>query len=419
MNYEESLAKLFSLHQFGIKLGLDNIKKLLTHIGNPELYLKSIHIAGSNGKGSTASFIASILTEAGYKVGLYTSPHFVKFNERIRINGIEIPDDYIVDFINKNCEYIENESPTFFEITTALAFNYFDTEQVDYAIIETGLGGRLDATNVLQSIASVFTSISLEHINILGTNLESIAYEKSEIIKTNQKVFLADLPSEAASVILKNARKEECDIFEIKNFAKFFDNGCILNIDNEQIKIDSLPLKGFYQFKNASLAILTVTKLFNKITKFQILSGLKNVIVNSGIQGRYEIYSKLPKVIMDSAHNLEGIDLFIKEFTKEEKSYSKRILIYGAMNDKNVSEILKRLSKHFDEFYATEINYERSFRINELQDIASENSLTIKELKNPAKYIINFMSQKRNHILVVLGSMYILGEIKKNLKDST
>ncbi|MFA7229307.1 MAG: Mur ligase family protein, partial [Melioribacteraceae bacterium] len=192
---QSALNLLFSLHQFGIKLGLDNMTALLDHIGNPHSGLKMIHIAGSNGKGSTASFIASILMEAGFKVGLYTSPHFVKFNERIRINGVMIDDNSVAEFVDGLREYISEKKPTFFEITTALAFHYFLHQKVDYAVIETGLGGRLDATNVITPLASVITSISLDHTEHLGETIEKIAAEKGGIIKPGAKLFTGIMPA--------------------------------------------------------------------------------------------------------------------------------------------------------------------------------------------------------------------------------
>jgi dihydrofolate synthase/folylpolyglutamate synthase len=190
MNIDLALEKIYSLKQFNVKLGLDNIKALLNHIGNPQNNLKAIHIAGSNGKGSTCSFISSILQENGFKVGLYTSPHFINFNERIRINGTEISDSEIIEFLENNKKYVDKYQPTFFEITTAMAFDYFNRKNVEYAVIETGLGGRLDATNVLIPLASVITPISLEHSHILGDSLEKIAYEKGGIIKSGIPVLI-------------------------------------------------------------------------------------------------------------------------------------------------------------------------------------------------------------------------------------
>ena len=415
MNYEESLSKLFSLHQFGVKLGLENIKNLLRHIGNPESSLKAIHIAGSNGKGSTASFISSILIEAGYKVGLYTSPHFVKFNERIRINGIEIKDDDVVKFINKNSKYIDENSPTFFELTTALAFKHFADSKVDYAIIETGLGGRLDATNVLESLASVITSISYEHTNILGDSLESISSEKAAIIKKNQKVFIGNLPKIANEVVVLKAKEQNSECFEYEKYISICDGKGTVKLNSKTISIPNLPLPGKYQIKNASLAVLTTLDLFPEIEEEILFDGLTNVIANSGIQGRYETHNVNPKIIFDSAHNAEGIELFLLEFQKEEKEYSKRSLIYGAMKDKNVEEILKNLSKHFDVIYGTQINYERSLKVAELEKIGKNCGVEIIPLEFPAKFIKDFATTNLSEVLVALGSMYILGEIKTKL----
>jgi len=415
MNYKQSLEKLFSLHKFGIKLGLENIQKLLNHIGNPEAELKTIHIAGSNGKGSTASFIASILTEAGYKVGLYTSPHFVNYNERIRINGIEIPNEYVVQFVNENENYINIESPTFFELTTAIAFKYFVDEKVDFAVIETGLGGRLDATNVLNSLASVITTISLEHTNILGSDLVSISKEKAEIIKNNQKVFIGALPDEAIKVVIAKAKERNSEYFELLKFAKFEPSFGIISHKNSELQISDLPLLGEYQLKNASLAVLTVINLFPTIETQVIINGLKNVLKNSGLQGRFEIFNDNPRIIFDSGHNTEGIDAFLSEFSKQKIKYSKCSLIYGAMNDKNVEEIVQKLSKHFDVIYGTEIDYERSLKINELVNIGEKCGVKIIPLENPTNLIKEFIATNFSEVLVVLGSMYILGEIKKQL----
>src|SRR5690606_8415986 len=183
MNIERILTKLFSLHNFGVKLGLDNIKAFMEHLGNPQKYLKAFHIAGSNGKGSTSAFISSILMESGFKTGLYTSPHFINFNERILIDGKQISNEAVAEFFEKNEKFIDEHKLTFFEVTTALAFQYFYENNVDYAVIETGLGGRLDATNIFNAEGVVITSISLEHTNILGNTVNEIAGEKAAIIK--------------------------------------------------------------------------------------------------------------------------------------------------------------------------------------------------------------------------------------------
>lgn len=260
MDIQESLNRLFALHTFGVKLGLENIQKFLKDIGNPQGKLKTIHIAGSNGKGSTASFIASILIENGYKVGLYTSPHFVKFNERISINGKYISDDFIANFIDKYQKQIDDLKLTFFEVTTAMAFDYFLFSDVDYAVIETGLGGRLDATNVLNPLACVITSISLEHTAILGDKLEQIAFEKSEIIKSGSKTFIGLLPEEAIKVIEKKCLSVKSPLSCLEEYIIERDDK--IELYTEELEFDDweVPLIGKHQKYNAALASLCCAK---------------------------------------------------------------------------------------------------------------------------------------------------------------
>ncbi len=415
MNYQEALDKLFSLHQFGIKLGLENITNLLEHIGNPHKKLKAIHVAGSNGKGSTSSFIASILQESGFKVGLYTSPHFIEFNERIRINGVMIPNDYVVEFMISNEEYIDSESPTFFELTTAMAFQYFVDESIDYAVIETGLGGRLDATNVLDSLASVITSISFEHTNILGNDLAIIAKEKGGIIKENQKVFVGKMPKIAKEVLKTISSERNSSLFKLEKYLLINDSKAKLNLKAKELSINKIPLNGEYQLLNAALGALVINELFPIIKTEKIYSGLQKVIENSGIQGRYERYSENPSVIFDAAHNLEGIEVFLDEYKKESAKYSHRSVVYGAMKDKSVEEILQKLNQYFDTIYVTEIDYERSLTLSEFSNISKKIGIIIKPLPIPSKFINEFLSNKKDESLVVLGSIYILGEIKKSL----
>jgi len=416
MDLESALQKLFSLHTFGVKLGLDNINAFLNHIGNPQLQLKAFHIAGSNGKGSTAAFTASILQECGYRVGLYTSPHFVKFNERILINNSQINDEIIAEFITKHEKYIFENGLTFFEVTTALAFNYFYDNNVDYAVIETGLGGRLDATNVFNALGIIITSISLEHTNILGNTIKEIAKEKAAIIKNHNKVFIGKLPEEARTVVENKCKETGSELYGISDYVN--ERSGLLELYTEEIELDEwkMPLRGNYQKYNAALAALAVSKVLDLDDTRRIEKGIMNVIVNTGLQGRYEFYNKKPDIIFDSAHNPEGIDSFISEFNKDSKDYDERILIYGAMKDKNALEILKKLKQIFNKIFITEIKSERSFKIEELARIAKEAGTGAELLYNPASYIENFrINAKENDCVVVLGSMYLLGEVKSLL----
>lgn len=417
MNLQESLNRLFALHTFGIKLGLENIQKFLDKIGNPQRKLKTIHVAGSNGKGSVSSFIASILMENVNKVGLYTSPHFVKFNERISINGKFISDDFIANFIDKYQKYIDELELTFFEVTTAMAFEYFVFAGVDYAIIETGLGGRLDATNVLNPLACVITSISLEHTNILGDKIESIAYEKGEIIKPGSKTFIGLLSEEAIKVIEKKCLAIKSPLFCLEEYIN--EKNDHIELYTEELEFDEwiVPLIGKHQKYNAALASLCVTKTFDIDNPLVITNGIMNVVKNTKLQGRYEIVSKKPRVIIDSAHNPDGVDCLINEFKKEKKNYKQTSLLFGAMKDKNIEEMLRIVKDSFDCFYFYKINYERAASIEILKEHADKLSIKFTTVVNLREFLTEHLKGDKNSCLVAAGSMYLLGDIKSILPE--
>lgn len=415
---EDALKKLYSLHQFNIKLGLESITSLLEFIGNPHKKLKAFHIAGSNGKGSTASFLASILQESGFRVGLYTSPHIERFNERIRINGITISDEYISKFVERVNHFIEEKKATFFEITTALAFQYFNDEDVDYCVIETGLGGRLDATNVLDPIASIITTISLEHTNILGDSIEKIAYEKGGIIKPTKPVFVGLLEENAIVEIKKICAKNKSEMFQVSETLEVNKDYSRLSLPAYDYTIYSTPLKGDYQRANCALAILAVNFLVQQATSKNITNGILNVLQNSGIMCRYEVYNDYPKVIFDASHNVESISAFLREFEKEKGNYRKVTLIFGIMKDKNIDEIVTILKGKFDEYLVTSINSERAADAFILNEKFMNEGCNTKVVANPHKYILEHQIKGGDNCLVVLGSIYLLGEIKKMLINS-
>jgi dihydrofolate synthase/folylpolyglutamate synthase len=414
MDISSALEKLYSLHQFNIKLGLDNILSFLKLIGDPQKKIKAFHIAGSNGKGSTAAFLASILRELGYKVGLYTSPHFVKFNERVKINGIEIPDTYIAGFISAYEKEIDQLGLTFFEVTTALAFQYFFECNIDFAVIETGLGGRLDATNVIDPIAVIITTISLEHTQILGDTIEKIAYEKAGIIKGKAKVFTGKLQEEAEEVIRRKCKEFGNELFMIRDYT--IEKGDMLELYTEEIELDDwrMPLKGSYQRYNAALAAFAVIKTLDVTNFHPIEHGIRRVISNTGIQGRYEYYKHLPDIIFDSAHNPESLTNFISEFNKDNIRYSNKVLLFGVMKDKAVDEMLVIAGKNFDEIHVCRPRYERALPVEEIVNKAEKlNIKTIIE-DNPSEFVKEFERREQNECLVVLGSMYLLGDIKSD-----
>jgi len=416
MNIEKTLAKLYNLQIFGMKFGLENIRKFLQLLGNPQNNLKCFHIAGSNGKGSTASFIASILQTAGFKTGLYTSPHFVRFNERIRINGEEIDDEYIASFYDKHELFINENKLTFFEVTTALAFTYFSEKKVNYAVIETGLGGRLDATNVLKPLAVVLTSISLEHTQHLGNTIEKIATEKAAIIKPKTKVFLGILPGKADEIIQQKCEEVDSELFELEDY--IIKRDTYLELYTEELDIDRLdsPLHGYYQKYNAALATLVVNKTLGLEDLSVIANGLKNVVDNTKIQGRYEIVSENPKIIFDSAHNPEGVEGFLSEFQKEKSTYKKTHLLFGVMKDKEIELMLSKMNRAFDEYHFVNLPFERAEKKENLLTIANTLKLTANVVDDPTEFYLHFEKNKNSgECLVVLGSMYLVGEIKKGL----
>ncbi|MCU7495580.1 MAG: bifunctional folylpolyglutamate synthase/dihydrofolate synthase [Ignavibacteria bacterium] len=412
---KEALDRLYSLQKFGIKLGLDNISRLLDYLGNPQNNFKSFHVAGTNGKGSTTSFISSILMESGYRTGLYTSPHFVRFNERVRVNGLEVPEEYIVEFISGINRFIDKHKPTFFEVTTALAFKYFSDEKVEFAAIETGLGGRLDATNVLNPLASVITSISLEHTEILGDTLEKIAFEKGGIIKKGGKAFLGILPAEAEGTLRNICRENGAELFCLSEYLKGEKEGLGLGTDTLVLDEIEPALFGPYQRNNAALAVLTLNRILGLNNQRHISLGLKNVVKNSGIQGRYEIFNERPRIIFDSAHNLEGITNFLSAFLREEGSYSKRTLLFGVMRDKAIKNMLEALTPHFDEIHLNSIEYDRAARLEELDIISKELGIDAYPEQDGAAFVHEFTRKGEDECLVVLGSMYVLGKIKEEL----
>ena len=415
MEIKDSLDKLYSLRNFGVKLGLENIKKFLDFLGNPQSKIKTIHIAGSNGKGSTASFISSILQEHKYKIGLYSSPHFVRFNERIRINKEEIEDSYISQFISDYFNYILENKITFFEVTTAMAFCYFYENNVDYAVIETGLGGRLDATNVLQPICEVITSISLEHTKILGDTLAKITVEKAGIIKSNSKVVIGPLPEEAKEIIKTKCKSLNTDLYDIKNFIEKENNEIVVSYNENKVKINALPLNGDYQKINAAISVLTVMQIQNDFNNHTFLLGLKNVIINTSIAGRYEFYHNNPDIIFDSAHNPDGVRKFLSEFSKHSSNYKNKFLLFSALNDKAYRIMLKELRNEFENIYLTSIQNERAASIEDLSETCNNLKFNVKIIKHTTELMNVINNVEENDCLVVLGSMYLLGKVKTEL----
>ena len=339
MNYQETINWMFNqlpMYQLqgasAYKKDLTNTHLLIAHLDNPQEKLKCIHVAGTNGKGSTSHMLASILQEAGYKVGLYTSPHLKDFRERIKINEKNISEEFVTDFIHEHKSFFESNDMSFFEMTVGLAFNYFAKEKVDIAVIEVGMGGRLDATNIIVPLVSVITNIGLDHTQFLGNTLEAVAFEKAGIIKPNIPVIIGEYTPETKPVFLAKAKECNSEIY----FAA--------DLVSETYPSD---LIGDYQIHNKKTVLQTITVLNSqnefKITPENTKSGLLNVVKNTGLQGRWQQLNAYPKVICDTAHNKNGLEIVLNQIQKED--FDTLHIVLGVVNDKDLEEILPLFPK--------------------------------------------------------------------------
>ncbi|MDT7833462.1 folylpolyglutamate synthase/dihydrofolate synthase family protein [Flavobacteriaceae bacterium S356] len=335
MNYQDTLDWMFSQLPMYQRQGVAAFKKDLTNIlafskelGFPERQFKSIHVGGTNGKGSTSHMMASILQEAGYNVGLYTSPHLKNFTERIRINGVEVPRDYVVDFINDYKSFLEQQGLSFFEMTVGMAFSYFAKESVDIAIIEVGLGGRLDSTNIIAPEVSVITNIGYDHTQFLGETLPEIAYEKAGIIKENTPVVIGEEQEEVMPVFKRKADSVNAKIDVASDYD--FDY--------------STDLLGACQSKNLKTAVATLKRVQGfTISEDHIEEGLKKVAQNTKLKGRWQILQQRPKVICDTAHNSEGLQYVVKQLGQED--FDNLHIVLGMVNDKKLDSVLRFFPK--------------------------------------------------------------------------
>lgn len=314
------------------KKDLSNTHLLAKHLNNPERAFKSIHVGGTNGKGSTSHMLASILQEAGYKVGLYTSPHLKDYRERVKINGVCISKKFVIEFINTHKLFFESHMLSFFEMTVGLAFDYFAKEAVDIALIEVGMGGRLDSTNIIQPEVSVITNIGLDHTRFLGDTLEKIAIEKAGIIKKKVPVVIGETQNETKTIFEAFARDKQAPIV--------FADTMIKKVDYES------DLKGFYQSKNIKTVLSTIIMLKEKgfdVSDVALKKGLLNVVNNTGLLGRWQILQQKPKIICDTAHNTEGLSLTMAQVKTEH--YKTLRIVFGVVSDKDLSKLFAILPK--------------------------------------------------------------------------
>jgi len=405
MNYQETTNWMFNqlpMYQLqgasAYKEDLTNIKLLAAHLGNPEKELKCIHVAGTNGKGSTSHMLSSVLQEAGYKVGLYTSPHLKDFRERIKINGKEISEEFVIEFVAKHKDFFEANDMSFFEMSVGLAFDYFASEKVDIAIIEVGLGGRLDATNIITPLVSVITNIGLDHTQFLGNTLEAIAGEKAGIIKPNVPVVIGEYNDETKPVFLAKA--------EANNAPIYFASDLI-----DQIYLSDLI--GDYQFHNKKTVQQTISILNNEtdfnVSIEQLKEGLLHVVKNTGLQGRWQQLGENPKIICDTAHNKHGLSVVMNQLKNEK--FENLHIVLGVVNDKDLDSILP-LFPNEAKYYFCSPNSSRGLPAETLKNAAA--NFDLKGEKYDSVEIAFAVAKKNaseNDFIYVGGSTFVVAEL--------
>ncbi len=404
--YESTIDYLYSqLPQYqkiggkAYKASLDNIIQLCAILDNPQNKFKSVHIAGTNGKGSSSSLLASVFTASGYKVGLFTSPHLIDYRERISINGNPIEKEYIIEFVKKYKAAVKDIAPSFFEWTTALGFSYFASQEVDIAIIETGLGGRLDSSNIITPLVSAITTIGLDHTQYLGNTFTSIAYEKGGIIKPTIPVIIGyGIKGEAKTELLRIANERNSKLTIAKRINKHYNCGLLGDI--QQYNIATV------------LSILEELKsLFTNINDVNIRKGLKEVTQNTLLRGRWEVLSVEPKVIADIAHNVQAVEAVVMQL--ESESYQKLHVVWGMVEDKDIANVVELLPSNAT-YYLCEPTINRAMKLEKLASFFEGKNVILvnscEEAYNKAKE-----NTTAKDLLLVSGSNFVVSEVVEYL----
>jgi len=403
LNYQETLSWMFNrLPMFqtqgknALNNKLDNILTFTSALGNPQTKFKSLHIAGTNGKGSSSSMLASILQEAGYKVGLYTSPHLKDFRERIKIDGKEIPEDYVVNFISENKSFLEEHSLSFFEMTVGMAFSYFSEEKVDIAVIEVGLGGRFDSTNIIIPEVSLITNISKDHTDILGDTLPKIAFEKAGIIKQNVPVVISEYQEETAPVFTARAKEMKAPII----FANHIETSL------------TTDLQGTYQEKNIKGVIAVIELLIHQgwdITSENIAQGLLHVVRNTNLKGRWQTLSSYPTIVCDTGHNVGGLTYVMEQLKKQ--TYTNLHIVVGFVKEKDVNSVLELFPKEATYYFCSPA-IARGLNVNTLKEIATAKGLQGEAYSSVAEALNVAKAQALpTDFIFVGGSTFVVAEV--------
>ena len=427
MTYDETVTYLFNcappFQQVGgaaYKEGLSTTIELDNHLGNPHRKFRTVHVAGTNGKGSTSHTLAAILQESGYKVGLYTSPHLIDFRERMRVNGTPASEEYVIDFVEKHKSFFEPLQPSFFELTTAMAFNYFAEQQVDIAIIEVGLGGRLDCTNIITPELCIITNISLDHTQFLGSTLQEIASEKAGIIKSGIPVVIGETTPETKEVFANKAK--EC-------------NAPITFAEEEALLTGATPLEsgykydsrifgefcgelgGDYQQKNTNTLLSAIRILCDKgfgITGDSLRKGFENVCSLTGFMGRWQKIQDKPRVVCDAGHNIGGIKYITEQLARVDCKQLR--IVFGMVNDKDITSVLKMMPKNAI-YYFTQASIKRAMPADELKEMAKRYGLngnshpTVKQALEAA-----ITESSNDDFIFVGGSCFIVADLLSALE---
>ncbi|MEP7164769.1 MAG: folylpolyglutamate synthase/dihydrofolate synthase family protein [Ferruginibacter sp.] len=430
MTYDQTIEYLYEHLPMFSRIGaaaykkdLHNTIELCRALGDPQQEFKSIHIAGTNGKGSTSHMLAAVLQEAGYKTGLYTSPHIKDFGERIRINGKMIDRDFVIDFVERTRIISDEVNPSFFELTVAMAFEYFAKESVDIAVIETGLGGRLDSTNIITPLLSVITNIGYDHMNILGNTLPEIAFEKAGIIKNNIPVVIGETLPETKPVFVKKAKEMNAEIhFTEERFITRSTEPAgsllrcnVVDTSGNEMTIYKIDLLGLYQAKNIC-TVLHAVSLLNKmgfnIPETTVHSGLGNVKKLTGLRGRWELLDPKPALILDVAHNEDGIKQVLHQL-KTNYPLSHIHFVLGFVNDKDVSKMLALFPADAS-YYFTNAHIPRALPYEQLKQVAELNHLHGEGFDHVNAAIEKAkLNMKEQDVIMVCGSFFIIAEVYK------
>ena len=428
MNYQQTIDYLYKTLPMFSRMGSAAFKKDLTNtlllcerLGDPHKKFKSIHVAGTNGKGSVSHMLAAIFQTAGYKTGLYTSPHLYDFRERIKVNGIMCDEDFVVDFVERIQPAIEEIQPSFFEITVVMAFEFFVQQKVDVAIIEVGLGGRLDSTNVIIPELSVITNIGWDHMNLLGDTLEEIAFEKGGIIKANVPVIIGEKKEETEKVFRNIASQKHAPIFFAQeNFSvtgyKLLNDSIDISVVDKDSSVRNYQsdLAGIYQTKNI-LSVLQAVELLKgwNLSQQHIQTALKKVKQLTGLHGRWEVIHKEPLVVLEVAHNKDGIEQMLQHL--QNTHFNKLHIVVGVVKDKDVEAVLKLLPQEAD-YYFTQAHIPRALNAETLQEKASGFSLNghcFDEVNEAIRHALTLAS--KDDLIIVCGSIFLVAEVDKEL----